>query len=99
MTEPFLDRAAAGALLADALMEYGNRSNVAVLGLPRGGVPIAYEIATRLDATLDIVLVRKLGVPRQSELAMGAVASGGVRVLNEEILLKLNIPHELVEAV
>jgi len=82
----FKDRKAAGQLLAGYLSSYANCSDVLVLSLPRGGVPIGFEVAKALDATLDIFLVRKLGVPGRKELAMGAVASGGVRVLNNGIV-------------
>ncbi|HEX3719987.1 MAG TPA: phosphoribosyltransferase [Verrucomicrobiae bacterium] len=82
MSFRFQDRADAGRLLADKLEDYANHSDVVVLGLPRGGVPVAYEVARRLNAPLDIFLVRKLGVPGQDELAMGAIASGGVCFFN-----------------
>lgn len=93
MKQRFLDRTEAGKLLAAQLGEYADRSDVWVLGLPRGGVPVAYEIAQALNLPLDVCLVRKLGVPGQPELAMGAIASGDVRVLNHEILKSLGIPH------
>lgn len=82
----FQDRTAAGKVLAGRLARYANRSDVVVLGLPRGGVPVAYEVAKALNAPLDIFLVRKLGVPGHEELAMGAIASGGVKVLNPDIV-------------
>jgi putative phosphoribosyl transferase len=82
----FVDRASAGAALAAALLVYRNREDVLVLGLPRGGVPVAAEVAHALHAPLDVVLVRKLGAPGQPELAIGAIASGGVIVINENIL-------------
>jgi putative phosphoribosyl transferase len=85
--------------LAAALKDYAARSDVMILALPRGGVPVAYEVATRLDLPLDVFLVRKLGVPGQEELAMGAIASGGLRVLNEEIIEHLNIPDSVIAAV
>lgn len=82
----FQDRTAAGKVLAGRLARYANRSDVIVLGLPRGGVPVAHEVAKALNAPLDIFLVRKLGVPGHEELAMGAIASGGVKVLNPDIV-------------
>jgi putative phosphoribosyl transferase len=90
----FKDRTAAGQLLAEQLKEYVDRSDVLVLALPRGGVPVAFEIAQALNAPLDVCLVRKLGVPGQEELAMGAIASGGVRVLNQDVVRN----HRLFEA-
>ena len=83
---PFRDRRDAGRVLAGRLTAYANRSDTVILALPRGGVPVAYEIAQALHAPLDIFLVRKLGVPGHEELAMGAIASGGVRVMNDEIV-------------
>jgi putative phosphoribosyl transferase len=85
----FADRADAGRVLARALQHLAGRRDIIVLALPRGGVPVGYEIARALSAPLDIFTVRKLGVPGQEELAMGAVASGGVRVLNEEVVAAL----------
>jgi predicted phosphoribosyltransferase len=93
----FTDRREAGALLAERLAHYRNRTDVVVLGLPRGGVPVAYEVARALNAPLDIFVVRKLGVPGHRELAMGAIASGGVRVLNEELVAGLGIPQSMIE--
>lgn len=93
----FRDREQAGQLLAGTLARYANRQDVLVLGLPRGGVPVAYEVATSLRAPLDVMIVRKLGVPGWPELAMGAIASGGVRVLNEEVVHSANIPPALIE--
>jgi predicted phosphoribosyltransferase len=81
----FQDRYEAGRLLAERLEKYAERPDVIVLGLPRGGVPVAYEIAKHLGLTLDVFIVRKIGVPGFEELALGAIASGGVRVLNEEV--------------
>ena len=81
-TGPFSDRREAGRILADKLKHYANQPDVIVLALPRGGVPVAYEVARALNAPLDIFVVRKLGVPGYEEFAMGAVATGGVRVLN-----------------
>jgi putative phosphoribosyl transferase len=95
----FRNRTDAGRQLATALHAYSNRPDVVVLGLPRGGVPVAFEVARALHAPLDVFLVRKLGVPGHEELAMGAIASGGVRVLNEEVVRTLHIPDETVDAV
>ena len=95
----FRDRIDAGRQLASQLMAYANRSDVIVLALPRGGVPVAFEVARALDARLDVLLVRKLGVPGHPELAMGAVAAGGVRVLSEDLISELGIPAPLVEEV
>ena len=81
------------------MTEYAGRSDVLVLALPRGGVPVAFEVARALRAPLDIFLVRKLGVPGQEELAMGAIASGGVRVVNEDVVRHLGIPPEVIDAV
>jgi predicted phosphoribosyltransferase len=95
----FLDRRQAGRLLAGALHSYQGEPGVTVLALPRGGVPVGYEIALRLGARLDVFVVRKLGVPGHEELAMGAVASGGVRVINEEVVSELGIPESAIEPV
>lgn len=95
----FQDRADAGRQLAGLLEAYAGRSDVIVLALPRGGVPVAYEAARALQAPLDIFLVRKLGVPGHEELAMGAIASGGVRVLNRSVINALNISAETVDLV
>src|SRR5689334_19395114 len=95
----YQDRAAAGRELARRLAAYAHRPNVLVLALPRGGVPVAYEVARALRAPLDVFVVRKLGVPGHEELAMGAIASGGVRVLNPDVLRMLDIPPEVVDAV
>ena len=95
----FRDRHEAGRRLADKLVAYAKRPDVLVLALPRGGVPVAYEVAQSLQAPLDVFLVRKLGVPGYEELAMGAVATGGVRVLNDEIVNGLRIPDDVVDAV
>lgn len=99
MPMPFRDRYDAGQLLATKLSAYANRPDVLVLALPRGGVPVAYEVARALNAALDVFLVRKLGVPGQEELAMGALASGGVRVLNREVVEALGIPDRVIQAV
>lgn len=95
----FRDRHDAGQQLGTRLQNYAGRDDVTVLGLPRGGVPVAYEVARSLKVPLDIFVVRKLGVPGHSELAMGAIASGGVRVLNELLILNLHMPEEMIEAV
>src|SRR5258706_9259958 len=95
----FRNRVQAGQLVGAALSKYANRNDVLVLGLPRGGVPVAYEVAKALKAPLDVFIVRKLGVPDYPELAMGAIATGGVRVLNEEVVKKLRIRDEDIEAV
>jgi len=95
----FRDRRDAGRILAKELTAYADHSDVIVLALPRGGVPVAYEVALALNAPLDIYLVRKLGLPGREELAIGAIASGGVRVLNEDIIQILNIPEEVINIV
>jgi predicted phosphoribosyltransferase len=97
--ERFRDRREAGRRLADELRQYAGRADVVVLGLPRGGVPVAYEVAQQLRAPLDVFVVRKLGVPGHEELAMGAIASGGVRVLNDDVLSHIPIPRSEIEAV
>jgi putative phosphoribosyl transferase len=99
MTVPFRDRTEAGELLASKLLQYAGRPDVQVLALPRGGVPVALEVAKALKAPLDVFVVRKLGVPGHEELAMGAVASGGVRVLNRDVIESLRIPRAMIEAV
>jgi predicted phosphoribosyltransferase len=99
MSALFTDRRDAGRQLAARLQRFRARSDVIVLGLPRGGVPVAAEIADDLDLPLDVFVVRKLGVPGQEELAMGAVASGGVRVVNEEIVRLARVRPEAFEAV
>jgi len=92
----FADRQEAGRLLADELHKYKRRDDVVVLGLPRGGVPVAREVARALHAPLDVLIVRKLGAPSQEELAIGAIGEGGVRVLNEELVRSLMIgPGEI----
>ncbi|MDZ8052806.1 MAG: phosphoribosyltransferase [Aulosira sp. ZfuVER01] len=95
----FQDRSSAGQLLAQELATYANRPNVLVLALPRGGVPIAFEIAKVLNVGLDVLLVRKLGVPNQEELAMGAIASGGVQIINQDIVSDLNVSKENIAKV
>ncbi len=96
---PFRDRADAGRLLATRLGAYAGRADVLVLALPRGGVPVGFEVARALRAPLDVFLVRKLGVPGREELAMGAIATGGVRVLNDDVVQGLGIPPEVVDRV
>lgn len=92
----FRDRQEAGRLLAQSLDDYVKKPDVIVLALPRGGVPVAYEVAEVLNAPLDVLLVRKLGVPGQEELALGAIASGGTQVLNEDVVGYLNITDETI---
>lgn len=95
----FANRISAGRALANRLHEYANRSDVTVLGLPRGGVPVAFEVAQALNAPLDVFLVRKLGVPGYEEFAMGAIATGNVRVLNEKLVKDLGIRDEWIQQV
>lgn len=99
MSARFQNRSEAGRILATKLMVYANRPDTIVLALPRGGVPIGYEIAKALNLPLDVMIVRKLGVPGHEELAMGAIASGGVRVLNRSVIESLRIPPDSLEAV
>ena len=99
MDRPFANRREAGVELASKLRQYAGRDDVVVLALPRGGVPVAFEVAEALDAPLDIFLVRKLGLPGHPELAMGAIASGGVRVLNEDVVRWYDIPDRVIDAV
>jgi predicted phosphoribosyltransferase len=94
----FQDRRAAGRALADRLRQYSDRGDVVVLALPRGGVPVAYEVARALSAPLDVFVVRKLGVPGHEELAMGAIASGDVRVLNQDVLDWYALPDSIIES-
>ena len=95
----FYDRTDAGRQLAEKLLSYAGRDDVIVLALPRGGVPVAFEVAQRVRVPLDVCVVRKLGVPGHEELAMGAIASGGVRVLNEDVLYVLPDAQSIVEMV
>jgi putative phosphoribosyl transferase len=95
----FEDRREAGRALGAALRQYAGRDDVVVLALPRGGVPVAYEVARALEAPLDLFLVRKLGTPGHRELAMGAIASGGVRVLNDDVVRWYGIPQDAIDAV
>ena len=99
MNAYFTDRRHAGRLLARKLLKYSRRDDVSVLALPRGGVPVALEVSELLEAPLDIFVVRKLGLPGHEEFAMGAVASGGIRVLNMDVIRKLRIPEAAIEAV
>ncbi len=98
-TTIFRDRSHAGQFLAEKLTEYGKQPEVVVLALPRGGVPLAYEVARKLHAPLDVFGVRKLGVPGYEELAMGAIASGGVLVLNQDLVSDLRIPDVVIDQV
>jgi len=95
----FQDRAQAGRLLAEKLAGLSHRPEVVVLGLPRGGVPVAFEVAQRLQAVLDVFLVRKLGVPGQEELAMGAIATGGICCLNDNVVRSLGISAEVLDRI
>ena len=99
MATRFQDRSEAGNLLAKKLTKYADRTDVLVLALPRGGVPVGFEVAKALNAPLDVFIVRKLGVPGHEELAMGAIATGGVRVLNHAIVRAIGIPDNVIEAV
>jgi putative phosphoribosyl transferase len=99
MRVPIPDRETAGEALAGELSAWRDRDDVIVLALPRGGVPVAYEIASRLNARLDVLIVRKLGVPVHRELAMGAIASGGIRVMNEDVVRSYRVTPEQIESV
>jgi putative phosphoribosyl transferase len=99
MTTQFKNRAEAGQALATRLSSFANRTDVLVLALPRGGVPVAAEVAKKLNAPLDVFVVRKLGLPGHPELAMGAIATGGVRVFNGDVINSFRIPDEVVNAV
>ncbi len=99
MTPYFLDRYDAGQRLAAALSNYADQPNLLILALPRGGVPVAYEVARALHAPLDVFLVRKLGFPGHEELAMGAIATGGVRILDQQLIQMYGVPAELIERV
>jgi putative phosphoribosyl transferase len=99
MEDRFKDRHDAGRCLAAALGQYAGRDDVLVLALPRGGVPVGYEVARALGAPLDVMQVRKLGVPGREELAMGAIASGGVRILSEDVVQALSIPERVIATV
>lgn len=95
----FSDRAAAGRALAAELRDYARQAGLLVLGLPRGGVPVAYEVARALEAPLDLFLVRKLGLPGDEDVALGAIASGGVRFVNEAVTAKLGIADDVIARV
>jgi predicted phosphoribosyltransferase len=95
----FRDRFDAGRVLASKLRSFANRAGVVVLALPRGGVPVGFEVAKALNAPLDVFVVRKLGVPGYEELAMGAIATGGIRVLDEDVVEALGIPDEVIDRV
>lgn len=95
----FRDRHEAGRLLAQRLATLTNHPDLLVLALPRGGVPVAYEVARALHAPLDVILVRKLGVPGHTELAMGAIAEGGVRVLNHAVIRELDISKSIIDRI
>jgi putative phosphoribosyl transferase len=97
--QAFIDRRDAGRVLASRLTKYAGRDDVIVLGLPRGGVPVAYEVASALGAPMEVFLVRKLGTPGHRELAMGAIASGGVRVLNEDVVHWYGISESAIERI
>ena len=97
--QAFIDRRDAGRVLASRLTKYAGRDDVIVLALPRGGVPVAYEVASALGAPMDVFLVRKLGTPGHRELAMGAIASGGVRVLNEDVVHWYGISASAIERI
>jgi len=99
MSARFYDRVEAGRLLAEKLRKYADRSDVLVIGLPRGGVPVAEQVARELNAPLDVFVVRKLGTPGQEELAMGAIATGGIRVLNAQVVDSMGIPDEVIDQV
>jgi putative phosphoribosyl transferase len=100
MRRPFRDRSEAGRVLAGMLADYAGRDDVIVLALPRGGVPVGYEVAKALGAPLDVFLVRKLGAPGHEELAMGAIASGDVVVMNDEVLKAMNVQaDEILDAI
>src|SRR5213076_2589747 len=95
----FENRRHAGSVLAGLLKHYANRPDVLVLALPRGGLPVAFEVAQALNAPLDVFVVRKLGVPGHDELAMGAIATGGVRVVNEDVVVPLALSDRVIDAV
>ncbi len=99
MSRRFQNRIEAGKLLAVRLHKYANRPDVIVLALPRGGVPVAFEVARELNAPLDVYVVRKLGVPGHRELAMGAIATGGIRIINERVVEELGIPQAVIDRV
>jgi len=95
----FRNRSDAGRALGERLLAYAGRPNLRILGLPRGGIPVAFEVAQRLEAPLDVFVVRKLGVPGQEELAMGAIASGGVRIVNQDVVSALGLSQRTLDRV
>jgi putative phosphoribosyl transferase len=95
----FLDRAEAGRILASRLIPYKNKGDVVILALPRGGIPVAYEVGRELQLPIDVFVVRKLGVPGQEELAMGAIATGDIRIINGDVVEELGISQETIDAV
>src|SRR5262249_40755698 len=97
--QAFIDRRDAGRVLASRLTKYAGRDDVILLALPRGGVPVAYEVASALGVPMDVFLVRKLGTPGHRELAMGAIASGGLRVVNDDVVRSLGIPSAVIDDV
>lgn len=99
MTFRLENRTEAGQLLANKLRAYANRSDVLILALPRGGVPVGFEIARKLHLPLDVCLVRKLGVPKRKELAMGALGMGGVRIINQDVVEWLHIPDSIIDKI
>jgi predicted phosphoribosyltransferase len=99
MFQQFTDRYEAGRLLGEKLHDLADRNDLTILALPRGGVPVAFEVANRLNAPMDVFVVRKLGVPGHEELAMGAIAPGGIMVLNEDLVNYLGIPRNIVDSV
>lgn len=99
MPERFQNREEGGKALAELLKRNANHENAVVLALPRGGLPVAFEVAEKLDLPLDVLAVRKLGVPGQKELAFGAIALGGVTVFNEDVLAAIKIPDAMIEDV
>src|ERR1700709_566650 len=99
MVKIYRDRSEAGRELATKLTAYAHRQDVLVLALPRGGLPVGYEVATALGAPLDVFVVRKLGVPGHEELALGAIASGGVMVLDDDVVRGMNIPSDAIERI
>jgi predicted phosphoribosyltransferase len=99
MAGRFRNRLEAGRILAERLSAYAKRPDVVVLALPRGGVPVGYEVARALDAPLDLFLVRKLGVPGHEEYALGAIATGGVRVINEDLVRALRLSPEVIDTI
>lgn len=98
MNRPFSNRREAGRVLAQDLRQFAGRPDVVVLALPRGGIPVAFEVAQAIGAPMDVFVVRKLGTPGQEELAMGAIASGGEVVINEEVVQALHVPQDLIDA-